>query len=665
MKVFKIISKTLRLISRSRTSVATVLLGPLLIIVLVGLAFGNINQYSLNIGVYAEEYDDLVESYLEKLQDDSTFKVMKYPLPDLCVNDIKKGSTHTCIEFPKDFELGKEGANQIKFYVDQSKSDILAIVRTVVINQLSERTSEIASEQTEDVLSKVEDVDQIINEQLVVLEEVSDFTSSTRRRIDDALASLESLDTDLESSADDMEDLEELAGDLFDSTDDIQEDAIDAIDYALNNMTGDDNLEEWEESIIDTFNTSETIHHDLKRAVANYVSENNDLDSYTNVIEDDLLSAKENAADAIEALTGVRQRFAVATGNLEGLDISDAENLTAPIKTSVEPVVAEQAPLSYMFPTLLVMVIMLVSTMLAGTLVVMEKTSSSFFRNFVTPTADIVFITGVFVSNLLVTLAQSLLILLVSTFVFGGAVLSNFVTIFVGLVVVASFFTLVGMVLGYLFSTQEIVSLAGISIGSLFILLSGILVPLEQMPDYMIRLSQYNPLLLGESILRKAIVFQTDLLNEVVMRDVFLLLAFALVVLFLVIIVQKIKKEIFLSGANLLKKKRFVYEEDKEEKLSGEKKTKGLEFLEDFTGMESNKKRKGLFARLSEKIPKISKKEDEIVYSGDEEMSAGDSGDPDDASDDDASDDDSGSSKPSPRQQKRSSGGAKKSTSKK
>jgi ABC-type multidrug transport system permease subunit len=619
MKVFKIISKSLRLIVRSRTSVAAVLLGPLLIITLVGLAFGNSSQYSLTIGVYSDEYTELVNSYLDKLGDDNTFKIVKYPLVDLCVNDIKRGSTHTCVAFPDGFELGVEGANKISFYVDQSKADILAIVRTVVISQLSERTAEIASDQTADVLEKIEDVNLILEEELVVLNEISDLHDSTRKKLSDIVDTVSSLEDGLGNSGEDMEDIDSKASQLFALTEDIADEGYDALDEG--DFVNTNISDAIEENIDELLNQSATINDELTNLVADYVTKNNDFDDFTRDLDNDASDASAQLSDAISKLTGVRTAFAAATGNFAGLDIGDAENLTAPIKTAIEPVVAEQAPLSYMFPTLLVMVIMLVSTMLAGTLVVMEKTSNSYFRNFVTPTADIVFISGIFLTNIVVTLAQTVLILLVSSVVFGGAVLSNFITIFVSLSIIAALFTLIGMILGYLFNSQEMVALSGITVSSLFILLSGILVPLEQMPSYMLALSKFNPLLLGESILRKAIVFQTPILNEVIMRDIFLLIAFTIVAFLLVIVVQHVKKEIYLTGT-LLKKKRFGDEAVEGEGTSTKKKkSRTLDFLEDFTGteVEETKKSKNPFTKLIRAVrPKP--KAEQVIFSGDEEM---------------------------------------------
>ena len=662
MKVVKIVAKTLRMIMRSKTSLAAVLLGPLLIITLVGLAFGNITQYSLNIGVFAHDYNELVESYLDAIEDDSTYQISRYPLIDNCINDIRRGSAHTCIEFPRDFRIGTNGSNEIKFYVDQSKTDMVEIIRNVVVERLSRRTAEISEERTEDVLSRVQAVDNIINEQAVVLQDISSKLRSTEDKLDDAISGFEYLNNLITGAGDRMDDIDDLSRDMLNYAEDLKEEAHDAVSIGLSWVPVNDSdyaqLENIHTRATNLYNDSFDARIDMLNMIRDDRDGSSEIDSRFRSVGRDMDDALSYVGETIDLLGGVGSAFAQASDDFAGID--GAENITAPVRTRLEPVVAERAPLSYMFPTLLVMVIMLVSVMLAGTLVVVEKSSSSFFRNFVTPTSDIAFISGIFISNILVTFFQSLLIILVASFVFGGVMLTNLLTIAVALLIISALFTLLGMLLGYLFNTQEMVSLSGITISSLFIMLSGIIIPLEQMPEYMIRYSIYNPLLMGEGILRRSIIFQTELINEAIMRDVFLIVGFSIILLILVIFTQKIKKEIFLNGSRLFRRRRVSEEEQPESNGDNKNKGKrGLDFLEDYVGEEKQKEKSVVVSKIKKKIgsigfiSKISSKfrfkakEEDIVYTGDEEMTYG--ADSDDyenmgSSEDSLSDDDSGES---------------------
>ena len=62
-KVFlAILSKNIRLLLRSKSSAVIILLGPLIVVTLVGVAFSNSqNQFALSVGVYSEKYSELAE----------------------------------------------------------------------------------------------------------------------------------------------------------------------------------------------------------------------------------------------------------------------------------------------------------------------------------------------------------------------------------------------------------------------------------------------------------------------------------------------------------------------------------------------------------------------------------------------------------------------------
>lgn len=623
MKVFRIISKSLKLLMRSKTSLATTFLGPLLIIVLVGLAFGGLNQYSITIGVISHGNNDLVDSFVNKLENQS-YKIIDYDIyKDTCIADIRKGSTHTCLEFPADFELGVEGKNEIKYYVDESKTNVLAIVNNIVLKSLRLRTSELANQQTADVLSKIDSVDTILDDQLIKISDILLIATDAKSDSDLLDRTSTYLSDSVSTSSTSLGDVSTKVSELYLRTGKIKDSGLAAIDEANND---DYNFsEDYKSNIEDDFNKTDVLQNDIVSLLGAYDSSTGDLDSYTNTIETGVLNVKERIEDIISSMKDMETSFATATGNFDDINTGDTSSLVAPIITTYSPVASEQAPLHYMFPTLLVMVIMLVSIMLAGSLVVMEKNSIAFFRNFVTPTVDLTFITGTFFTNLIIVFGQATLILLFASLVFGSGILVNIFTILTCVLIIGSLFTLLGMMLGYLFNSQEMVTLGGISLGSLFILLSGILVPLEKMPAYMIELIRFNPVLLGENILRQSMIFGTQLLSEEIMPDLFMLLTYVIVMFLLVIVVQKVKKEVFLSGGNFFKKKKPVDEVDLESNDGTEKKKgKKLAFLEEYAGNDAETKGVGPVKKWFDKITsKVLPKSEEVVYTGDEQVGRG------------------------------------------
>ena len=138
--VWKIIKKNFKVLFRAKASALIIILGPLLIIFLAGLAFDNTNVYRVNIGVYSTSYNALSESFIEKLTE-NRFKIDKYNAEEKCSEAIKEGVIHTCIVFAPDFTIGDQTKNEIIFYVDYSRINLVYMVMETLSEKISARSS--------------------------------------------------------------------------------------------------------------------------------------------------------------------------------------------------------------------------------------------------------------------------------------------------------------------------------------------------------------------------------------------------------------------------------------------------------------------------------------------------------------------------------------------
>src|SRR3989338_4984220 len=143
-QLFEIIKKNLKLLLRSKTSALIVILGPLLVIFLMGIAFDNSNLYALNIGVIAPEKTELTAQFITKLQD-KQFSVKYIDNEELCVQEIQEGVLHACILFPPGLNIEKKQVNkEITFYVDYSKINMIYVVIETLTNKMSLQSEEIS-----------------------------------------------------------------------------------------------------------------------------------------------------------------------------------------------------------------------------------------------------------------------------------------------------------------------------------------------------------------------------------------------------------------------------------------------------------------------------------------------------------------------------------------
>ncbi len=120
---------------------------------------------------------------------------------------------------------------------------------------------------------------------------------------------------------------------------------------------------------------------------------------------------------------------------------------------------------------------------------------------------------------------------------------------------IATVFVLLGMVIGHFFKSEETSTLASVSIGSILLLLSDVIIPLESMPAYVLNIARFNPFVIAETALKRSILFSASF--KVLANDFYFLLGFIGVFFALIYISQKIsEKRYFHQFAYRIKAKR-------------------------------------------------------------------------------------------------------------
>jgi Na+-transporting methylmalonyl-CoA/oxaloacetate decarboxylase gamma subunit len=101
------------------------------------------------------------------------------------------------------------------------------------------------------------------------------------------------------------------------------------------------------------------------------------------------------------------------------------------------------------------------------------------------------------------------------------------------------------MIIGYLFNSQEAVTMASISVGSILLFLSNLVLPLESMSGAVQQIAKYNPYVVASELLKKVTLFSSEW-NTI--KTDFIIMSIFMVVLFVVaLIVQKMSKIQYIS----------------------------------------------------------------------------------------------------------------------
>jgi len=574
--LFRLVKKNMKLLIRSKASALIVILGPLLIIFLAGMAFDNTESYRVSLGTFSTSYNDLSEIFIANLTN-SNFNVQKYENEDSCVEAIREGTIHSCIIFSPDFSLGNEMNNEIVFYVDYSKVNIVYMVLDSMTEVVTEQSSELSMSLTTVLLETIDITKKEITEKKSSVVTLTSNNKELGEKVGGAFDSLEELDTsttltaatatDLTTKKNQlisvMNDLEDIAEQAVEDTNSILDD-LEAEIEDLNLSSGEeddildlindsrDDLNELEDDFESTTNSSDAKILELNAAISD-VSSN--IDDARQKLEE-ASSAKTTSVESLESAKSLIEEATISVAALKGamdsieasvssIKVLDPSSIVSPVNTIIKPVVANESHLGFIFPVLIVLVIMFTGILLSTTLVMLEKKTTAYFRNFISPTKDITFISATFVTCLLLLFLQLIVIIGISAVFLGSGMFYLLPKAIPILLMCITMFTLGGMLVGYLFNSEETATLGAISIASLLLLLSDVILPLESMPAYVFDIAQYNPFVLGSSLLRKVLIH--DVSFSSVETGILHLLVYCIVIFVLVVAVQSITKKHYIS----------------------------------------------------------------------------------------------------------------------
>lgn len=531
MDIHRLILKNFKLIMRNKTSVLTLVLAPVIIIFLLGLAFNTTNVYNIRVTVYSSQYTPLSEELLGKLAE-KEFSVIKTGSTRECVEMIKAGESNICLELPPDLSVEKEKTNNIIFHVDPSQINLVWLVLDIISSEISSKTEEISLDLTNIIINRLKGTKEALSEKSALMQQLVDANADMIKLNSAIDKELGTLDLSFNENNFNVSVLKEMHDESVDDligvntyiqgrVDDAKKYISDGIDEAGN-----------ETSIAAKFNKIDTELGNIQTKAYKIVLLNNSyfspisslITSITLGLEDNkyrfaeadrsrdiVLNKAGESADILSAeqkgLQDMQNTIDNIVSGIEGVKISEAGQIVNPITTTIKPVVEERTHLNYIFAGIVMLIIMFVSILLASNIVVMEKKSKSFLINYLAPTKDVTFVLSIYITAILLMIMQLIIIIGISAYFFKSLVISQLGTISLILLISTSLFVLLGMLIAYVFKAEQTITLVTISFGSLLLFLSDIILPIESMPLFFQKLVQFNPFLVSEQLLKKVILF--------------------------------------------------------------------------------------------------------------------------------------------------------------
>lgn len=567
--IWLLIKKNLKLLVRSKSSALVVFFAPLFIILLLGLSYNSTSNYGLNIGIYANSFTPDVESLMASLQEQE-FKIVKYESSvDDCVQDIKEGYVHTCLSVPESLAVEGNGQKEILFYVDQSKVNLVGTIQETLGEKFNLKSQEISKELSGSLLSTVADTKTKLEAQGTQLASAKEKSAAASSAAQEVTSQLTSLDLTMPTSTYDLQLITnfkdtvspKITGSLADVEDAVE--AVEASDMADKTavLSSLSELEEKLESLKTLVNGAATVNTSANTTVPS----TSFLGALT-LLEEELISTKtkltaaatavssttnslstttQNLQETVTALETAQQQVTEIKANLEGQKVTDANTLSAPLVTKIEYVGQETSYLNYMFPALLVLVVMFSSLLLGTTLVLMEKNSPAFIRNYFLPLKKGTFVISTYTTTLIITLLQVFIILAVSAAFLKGNLIPLLPVAGV-LLLASSVFSFMGMGIGYAFRSEETGTLASISTGSLFLFVSGVVLPIETISPAIRSVMSFNPFVISEGVIREVFLFEAGV--TAIWPQLAILAGYALGLFVIILGVEYLVHHHFISG---------------------------------------------------------------------------------------------------------------------
>ena len=399
--LFLLTKKNLKLLLRAKGSALIVIFAPLIIILILGMSYNTTSKYGLNVGIYADSASSDTDDFITLLKEDG-FSVTNYNTSKECIEDVKIGFLNTCIHLPKNLKIEGNTKKEINFHVDPSKINLVWMIQETVKDKFNLKSREISQEITKNILSKFADANKKVTAQNSLLTTVKDKDSEIITKLTDTEKGLSEVNTSVTTSSYNKTVMSDVSSSLKSALGKL-DDALSSIDNS-NLTSSEKNTINNQITIAKTQltdsknnfdgNDTGTISELVILLEKDLATATNKLTAITNAVTSSnaqVSSARKSLQESISSINTIKTELDNVIKSLESQEITDASTISSPLITNINKVGGEGSFLNYLFPALLVLVVMFSSLLLGTTLVMMEKNSPAMLRNFFLPISNAVF----------------------------------------------------------------------------------------------------------------------------------------------------------------------------------------------------------------------------------------------------------------------------------
>jgi len=475
--VWAVIAKDIKTIFRTKSSAFAIVLGPLLVMLLVGMAFNNSSLFGINIGTYSDSYSGLSDEILVQLEN-TNYRIDRTNNTLECIRGVKNGEYNVCTVFPANFTISNNASASITFYVDQSRINIVNTIMADINSQLRKRAENISLDLAETITNQLFSTKDAINSSLGFvggIKENQDIIHESSRN-----AKNKATKVDL-SVGYEMFGIDELKSSFADLKAELNLSESDA-------NSVEKRIDHTETQVRFTIIQMTKAHNEVQEIAST-------LDTFPSLIDEERKSVNQ-----------IDENLKATSADIESIIITNPETIVRPFNTEVKQIAAQKTHIGRFLPTFIVLIIMFVSVLLASGLILGERTSSAYFRNTVSTTPPYIFLMGAYFTSFLIVLVQLIVISLGLNFIVNFEI--NLLSpIIIPILLAISMFILLGITIGYFTNSQETANVIGLFLVIAALFFSNTILPIEALPGYLKQIVEYNPFVVAEFALKKMMVF--------------------------------------------------------------------------------------------------------------------------------------------------------------
>ncbi len=479
-KILTVTRKNFQIFLNSKASSIMLILGPIILICLIGFALQNTSLKNIKAGVYDNNSGNFSSEFIQTLKSES-FNVTLEKNLENCKQDVIDGANDVCIVISKSLLAGSYYQYNLNLYVDLSKQ------RTVwqIIGNLQGITSR-----------------ESYNERQLIANDLKNQLSSVSSELDNEESKINNAITDLSYAQN------TLSGAISN-----QNDAINTL------QSSQSSIDSIRQNLIDIQN-SNSVPPQYSSELTNAIIQIGEMDSNMQQIQNSINAANYNSIQSeINSLNtelyNARDSIDQMKNDLNQIEGVNINGISEPVTLSYESVTnsgtgtiqKELGTIDYIFPSFLLFFILFGATVFAAISRFRERKSDAYVRNILSKAGGVDFIASEFISNLIIVSIQVGIIVYIASFFLNLSVFQNPISLIIILLLSISIFVLIGILIGSALNSQESIIIGAVSVSVLFFIFSSIIVPVETLPSPFSTIVSLLPLTLLEAKLRTVLIF--------------------------------------------------------------------------------------------------------------------------------------------------------------